>query len=157
MNRRILFQSAIAAIAAVSFTPFSSRIALAGKADVFTGLIDGVGAGGYDVVAYFTKGAAVPGNPAITALQDGVTYRFENEASRDAFVASPLRFLPAYGGYCAYAVANGYTAKIDPEAFTVDGGRLFLNYSKSVRTKWAADQASNIKAGDANWPSVLEK
>ncbi|MCU0831891.1 MAG: YHS domain protein [Rhizobiaceae bacterium] len=158
MNRRtILIRSIglIAAAPAVSATFIA--VAQAGKPAIFTGLIDGVGAGGYDLVAYFADNAARRGDAQITADHDGVTYRFASAANRDLFAANPERYLPAYGGYCAFAVANGYTAKIDPEAFTVADGRLFLNFSKSVRTRWLKEQAANIAKGDANWPAVLAK
>jgi YHS domain-containing protein len=157
MSKRT-FSLGIAALAAgaVLAGPFA-RLAEAKSPDVFTGLVEGVGAGGYDVVAYFTENDAKPGNADITASHAGVTYRFADSANREAFLADPVRFLPAYGGYCAYAVANGYTAKIDPEAFTVADGRLFLNFSKSVRSRWDRDRAANISRGDANWPDVLNK
>ena len=133
----------------------SAPFAFAGKAVVFTGLIDGVGAGGYDVVAYQTENAAKAGDENISANFEGVKYRFISEANRTTFTADPARYLPAYGGYCAYAVSQGYTAKIDPEAFTVVNGKTYLNYSKGVQSKWQQDTAGYISSGDANWPKVL--
>jgi YHS domain-containing protein len=127
----------------------------AAEPPVFTGLIEGVGAGGYDVVAYQSENTAAKGDPAITSTHDGVAYWFATETSRAAFDADPARYLPAYGGYCAYAVANGYTAKIDPEAFSVVDGRLYLNYSLSVRDRWLKDVPGHIAAANANWPAVL--
>lgn len=123
---------------------------------VYTSLVPGVGAGGYDVVEYFRAGRATAGAPGITATAEGVTYRFASTANRDAFVAAPGRYLPQFGGYCAWAVANGYTAKGDPEAWSVVGGKLYLNYSKSVRSEWERDVPGNITKGEANWPRVLE-
>lgn len=131
------------------------RAGAASKPMVFTGLVDGVGAGGYDVVAYFND-KAVPGDEAITAEHDGVTWRFISEANRDAFKANPAKYAPQYGGYCAYAVSEGYTAKGDPEAWTVHEGKLYLNYSQDVRAEWAKDIPGRISKGDANWPKVLE-
>jgi hypothetical protein len=158
INRRglgLMMAGGLAAIpAAVMFPVLPAR---ATSPAVFTGLIDGVGAGGHDVVAYFSENAARPGDPAITATHEGVTYRFASTANRDVFLADPQRHLPAYGGYCAYAVANGYTAKIDPEAFTVAGGRLFLNYSKSVRARWEKNRDGFIRDADANWTGVLAR
>jgi hypothetical protein len=152
MNRRTLLLGGGGAAAVC----FSGLPAMAGKPAVFTGLVPGVGAGGYDLTAYLRFNEARVGDPAITAMHDGVTYRFADEAGRAAFLADPSAYLPAFGGYCAYAVANGYTAKIDPEAFTVAGGRLFLNFSLSVRARWLKDIDANIAAGDRNWPGVLD-
>ena len=134
---------------------FAATSAFAGKAAVFTGLVDGTGAGGYDVVAYQTENAARAGDEKIIADFEGVNYRFINEANRTAFTANPAKYVPAYGGYCAYAVSQGYTAKIDPEAFTVVDGKLYLNYSKGVQSKWQKDTAGFISSANANWPKVL--
>ena len=114
----------------------------------------GVAIKGHDPVAYFTQGAAVRGDASIAAGHDGATYHFVSAGNRDAFLADPARFAPQYGGFCAYAVANGYTAAIDPDAFTVHGDRLYLNFSRSVRRRWARDIPGNIAKGDANWPAL---
>lgn len=146
----------IALVAAGGMAFAVSGPAMAMKAEVYTGVVDSVGAGGYDVVAYQTQGAAVPGDAAITADHEGITYRFSSEANREIFAAEPARYLPQYGGYCAWAVSQGYTAHGDPEAWSVVDDRLYLNYSKSVRTQWQSDITGNISKGDANWPKVLE-
>jgi YHS domain-containing protein len=134
---------------------FAASSAFAGKAAILTDLVDGTGAGGYDVVAYQTENAAKLGDAAILADFEGVNYRFVNEANRAMFTADPAKYVPAYGGYCAYAVSQGYTAKIDPEAFTVVEGKLYLNYSRAVQSKWQQDSSGYIASADANWPKVL--
>ncbi|MBO6716799.1 MAG: tat pathway signal sequence domain protein [Rhizobiaceae bacterium] len=149
--RRRNFLFVLAAVAVMSVTP-----AIAGKPAVYTGVIDGVGAGGFDVVAYQTEEAAVPGDETITASHDGITYRFASEANRAAFEADPARYAPQFGGYCAWAVSRGYTAHGDPEAWSVVDERLYLNYSKGVRSQWVRDVSGNIAKGEANWPTVLE-
>jgi hypothetical protein len=73
-----------------------------------------------------------------------------------AFQAAPAKYAPAYGGYCAYAVSQGYTAKGDPEQWSIVGGKLYLNYNASVQSTWKEDTAGYITKGDANWPKVLE-
>ena len=75
-------------------------------------------------------------------------------ANRDRFAADPEKYAPQYGGYCAWAVAQGYTAKIDPEAWRIVDGKLYLNYSKDVQTQWSEDIPGNITKGDANWPKL---
>lgn len=127
----------------------------ASKPQVYTGLVSGVGAGGYDVVAYFTQNKPVAGDAAITAKHNGATWRFSSVENRDAFAANPGKYAPEYGGYCAYAAAKGYTAKGDPHAWSVHNGKLYLNYSKQVRQLWSQDIAGNIASGDANWPDIL--
>ena len=124
---------------------------------VFASLVKGVAVGGYDPVAYFTDGKPVPGNPAITLDHEGATWRFSSEANREAFRAEPTKYAPQFGGYCAWAVASGYTAKGDPQAWTIANGKLYLNYNKSVQKGWEQDIPGNVNKGEANWPKVLDK
>jgi YHS domain-containing protein len=112
---------------------------------------DGAAIHGYDPVAYFTEEQAVRGNSEFSAEHQGATWHFASAANRDRFVADPGRYAPQYGGYCAWAVANNYTASIDPDAWTIRDGKLYLNYSKIVRARWALDKAGNIAAADGNW------
>lgn len=153
MNRRLALFGFVAvpmAVLAARGTAYSAEPA------VYTGLVPGVGAGGHDPVAYFTEARSLPGDASISATHQGIAYRFASEANRQAFIAAPERYLPQYGGYCAWAVANGYTAKGDPDAWTVVDGKLYLNYSRSIRSRWERDVPGNIVKGDANWPKVVE-
>ena len=115
----------------------------------------GLALGGYDVVAYSTTGAATPGKTIYRVDHDGVVYRFASRKNLLAFETNPQRYLPAYGGYCAYAVSQGYTASIDPDAWAIVDGKLYLNYSKSVQKRWNKDIPGHIKTADNNWPGVL--
>lgn len=115
---------------------------------------DGVAVGGYDAVAYFTMNKAVPGSPGITTTYNGATYRFASTADRDLFMASPEKYVPQYGGFCAYGTALGHKAPIDPEAFTIIDGRLYLNYDKSVWATFKEDPAGYIAKANTNWPTV---
>lgn len=117
---------------------------------------NGVAGNGHDLVSYFTDNEAAPGLATITATHEGATYRFTTEAHRDAFVADPVKYLPVYGGYCAYGVSNGYKVKTDPEAFTVIDGRLYLNYDKGVQGKWKADIPGYIAKADSNWKKIKD-
>jgi hypothetical protein len=76
---------------------------------------------------------------------------------RDRFAQAPTQYAPQYGGYCAWAVSRGYTADIDPEAWRIVEGRLYLNYSKRVQRRWEQEMSGNIAKGNANWPGVLSK
>ncbi|MDE0944464.1 MAG: YHS domain protein [Alphaproteobacteria bacterium] len=111
---------------------------------------------GYDPVAYFTTGKPVEGDGEITATWKGAEWRFASAANRDLFVATPEKYAPQYGGYCAYAVAQNSTAKIDPTAWAIVNGKLYLNYSHDIQKTWVADQAAFILTADKNWPSVLQ-
>jgi YHS domain-containing protein len=114
----------------------------------------GLGLKGYDPVAYFTRAAAVKGDPQFTAAYEGVTYRFSSAGHKAVFESSPATYAPQFGGYCAWAVSQGYTAPIDPNAFQIVDGRLLLQYSLGIREKFGKDTAGNLAKADANWPKV---
>jgi YHS domain-containing protein len=130
--------------------------ATAGKAAVYTGLLSSTAVGGYDPVAYFKDGRPVEGSAEFTVEHQGATWRFASAANRDAFRAAPDKYAPRYGGYCAWAVSQGYTAKGDPRYWRVVDGKLYLNYSADVQQTWVKDIPGNIAKADTNWPKVLE-
>lgn len=115
------------------------------------------GLGGYDPVSYSTAGAPVKGNPAITAEYMGEKYRFANAQHRDAFAAAPGKYLPQYGGYCAWAAAQNQLAPGDPAVYKVVDGKLYLNYKRDVARRWEKDIPGFIRAADANWPQLAKK
>lgn len=118
---------------------------------------NGVAVRGADVVAYFTVGDAVPGKPEFRHDWNGAAWHFASAQNRDAFAADPQRYAPQYGGFCAWAVANNYTAPIDPEAWRIVDGKLYLNYSRFVQLRWDMSRAANISKADANWPALSRR
>jgi hypothetical protein len=155
-RRRFLLGAVLLAAVPVLATQVSIRAHAGSAPKVYTGYITGVGAGGYDVVAYFTDGKPTKGDPAFTAEHNGASWRFASVANRDLFMADPAKYAPQYGGHCAYAAAKGYVAKGDPEAWTVHDGKLYLNYSDQVRASWLTDIAGNIAAAESKWPGLLQ-
>lgn len=111
---------------------------------------------GYDPVAYFTERKAVKGSRDFGHDWQGATWRFATAENRDIFAADPERYAPQYGGYCAWAVSQDYTASTDPDAFTLVGGKLYLNYNAKVMKQWLEDRDGNIESADRNWPAVLK-
>ena len=118
-------------------------------------LFGGLAAQGYDVVAYFVDGRAVEGSDEFETSWHGATWRFASAAHRDLFTADPARYAPQYGGYCAWAVSQGYVADGDPEQWKIVDGRLFLNYNREVQQRWEADIAALVAKADGNWPRLL--
>ena len=112
---------------------------------------------GYDPIAYFTEKKPVPGKAEFTAQHEGATYRFASAANRDAFAAAPAKYTPQYGGYCAFGMAAGYKAPIEPDAWTIVDGKLYLNFNQSVRSRWSSDIPGYIRKADANWPAIQKK
>lgn len=118
---------------------------------------DGAAIAGYDPVAYFVESRAVKGSAAHTYRYRNSVFRFASAANRDAFAADPERYAPRYGGFCAYGVAHGYKVKIEPEAFTIVDGRLYLNYDLKVQDDWRKDIPGFIRKADARWPELARK
>lgn len=111
---------------------------------------------GYDPVAYFQDQEPRKGSKKHAFEWQGATWRFASGANRDLFAADPEKYAPQYGGYCAYAVSQGKTAGIDPDAWTILDGKLYLNYNQKIQEKWEADTAGYIEAADVAWPKLLE-
>ena len=117
----------------------------------------GVAIRGYDPVAYFTEGKPVEGNDDIAFDWMEATWHFATEQNRDLFAEAPAKYAPQYGGYCAYAVALGGTASIDPDAWKIVDDKLYLNNSLSVQKTWEKDVPGYIRKADRNWPGIVAK
>lgn len=118
---------------------------------------DAVAIAGADPVAYFTEGAYVPGSAEFTYDWSGATWQFASAENRDQFASNPEQYAPQYGGFCAWAVSQGYTAAVDPEAWTIVDDKLYLNYDQNIQTRWEKDIPGNIAKADENWPEVAEQ
>ena len=116
---------------------------------------DGVAIKGYDPVSYFTDGRPVKGKSEFQYEWKGARWWFSSAEHRDLFRSSPGKYAPQYGGYCAYAVSQGKTADIDPYAWNVVNGRLYLNLNKDVQKIWSRDIPGYIRKADRNWPHIL--
>ena len=143
-------------LAAVVLTVVAPAAARAAEAPVYTGFLSSLAVNGYDPVAYFTEGRPVEGSSAFESTYKGATWRFASAAHKAAFDADPARYAPQYGGYCAWAVSQGYTAKGDPANWRIVDGKLYLNYNAAVQRDWEKDVAGNIESADANWPKLLK-
>ncbi len=148
--------SAIFSAALIIFTALSLSSQDA-RAEIPTVFQDNkIAVSGADVVAYFTNGRHVKGTNTFTAKHDGAIWQFSSAANRELFKAEPVKYAPQFGGYCAYAVSQGATATTIPEAWSIVDGKLYLNYSLGVKTRWEADKARYISQAKKNWPGVLK-
>lgn len=115
---------------------------------------DGVAINGFDPVAYFTTQKATKGAAEFSSVYKGSTFRFASAKNRDLFSANPARYAPQYDGYCAYGVSKGAKAKTEGEAYKIVGGKLYLNYDKTIQENWQKNQAEFISAADKKWNTV---
>ena len=115
---------------------------------------------GYSPVSYFESGKAEKGDPAYSADLNGATYFFTSKAQADAFKKEPAKYEPAYGGWCATAIAYGKKVEIDPSNFKIAGGKLLLFY-KGLRgdalKDWNKAEPELTRKADAAWAKILEK
>lgn len=147
----------IVAIALAVSALFTAAPAYADQAPVYTGLLSRTAVSGYDTVAYFTEGRPVRGSADFRTTYQGYEYRFSSAQNLAAFRANPARYLPQYGGYCAWAVSQGYTASADPTNWRIVDGRLYLNYNDEIQRRWEQDIPGHIRNANSNWPSVLTR
>jgi len=148
--RHFVTRTAVAAFAlAVLAVP-----ALAGPAK---NLVDGVALHGFDPVAYFVDDKPTKGDPSITSTFDGATYEFASKEHKALFDKTPAKYVPVYGGYCAFAVTEGIKADIDPYAYAINDGKLYVNFSVEARDAFQAHVADNSHKAEANWPKVKDQ
>jgi hypothetical protein len=142
------------------FAPLFVAGALAGTATVSCaeghGVFSkgGIAIAGYDAVIYFRENRAAKGKMDHALMWRGATWLFVSDETMEAFEMNPRGFAPQYGGYCAFAAANGQRAPSDPEVFTVLGGKLYLNGSASIRDLWMDQSEENISTADQNWAAL---
>jgi YHS domain-containing protein len=134
-----------------------SPVATAKQDQISTGVFSRTGASGYDVVAYHLEAKALEGSKAFATKYKGAEWRFVSAAHRATFIANPDKYVPQYGGYCAWAVSQGSTAPSDPKIWKIVDSKLYLNYNADVQATWSKDIAGNITAANKNWPKVLNK
>jgi YHS domain-containing protein len=116
---------------------------------------------GYDVVSYFQQ-KAEKGNKKFTTTYDGVRFKFASKAHLEAFQKAPEKYIPQYGGYCAYAIGlKGDKVDINPKTFEIRDGKLYLFYNSwGVNTLdlWIEEGAEDLqKKADFNWSKIAEE
>lgn len=127
------------------------------KTTAESNLDSGLALQGYDPTAYRDQQKAIPGDKTIISMFRGITYRFSTISSRDTFNAEPAKYVPAYGGWCATAMADNRKVEIDPRNFKVTNGRVFLFYKGllgNALNDWKKDEPSLTAKADANWSKL---
>lgn len=133
---------------------------LAQAGEVNTGYFGNIAIKGYDAVAYHTDRKATVGSKEYSYDWLGATWLFASRDHYKLFVADPVKYAPRYGGHCAAGVSFGEsTVNIDPEAWSIVDGKLYLNFSKSVTALWKDEKLRDeqIKRADANWEKIKAK
>jgi YHS domain-containing protein len=126
---------------------------------VNTGYFGNIAIKGYDPVSYFTDSRPTKGSPEFSYTWLGATWHFANSVHRDAFAAEPIRFAPQYGGFCALGTVNEEaSANIDPEAWRIVGGKLYLFSGKEgLEEDFDAHAGDVIAKADVKWPEIQQR
>ncbi len=112
---------------------------------------------GYDVVSYQNGKRPIRGNGKFVAVHDGATYQFSSANNQKAFEKDPEKYVPAYGGYCAFGTSVGKKFIGDPEVWRIVDGKLYLNLNTSIQSEWLKDVPGRIRSADANWRNIKDK
>ena len=112
---------------------------------------------GYDPVAYFTQSRPVKGSSEFSYQWQDATWHFASAKHRDLFAADPEKYAPQFGGHCAMALTENVIKVVDPEAWTISDGKLYLTFSQKGRVKFRKDIPGNIKKSEGNWAKRLKK
>ena len=114
---------------------------------------------GYDAVSYFQGDEPLKGKSEFTSKYKGVYYRFATKANQEAFKKNPGKYEPAYGGWCAYAMAKGQKVKIDPETYKIIDDQIYVfynfNFTNTLKS-WNKDEGNLKTKADSEWGKIIE-
>lgn len=115
---------------------------------------------GYDPIGYFKQNKAVKGKKEIAATYDGVIYYFSTIENKNAFLKTPAKYEPQYGGWCAFAMGDsGDKVEINPETFKIIEGKLYLFYNayfNNTLKSWNKNETVLKSKADTNWKKVIK-
>ncbi len=112
---------------------------------------------GYDAVSYFREKLAVKGNEDIKVAYSNSFWFFRDSANLKTFLKNPSKFVPQYGGFCAFGTKYGILVESDPEIFALVDRKLYFNLDAGVRNKWRRDLVENIEKADKKWEKLKDK
>lgn len=112
---------------------------------------------GFDTVAFHTQSKAVNGSPFITAEHQGAIYYFASEEHKALFTANPEKYVPQFGGFCAFGVSINKVLPVDISTWQVRNGKLYFNLNPDIRIKFDADFDGNLAKAKKNWPGLVKK
>ncbi len=143
------------ALFSVLFILACTPSAYAEKDAIYTSWQNNLAVQGFDVVSFYS-GKPQEGKAEFSTVYKKARWQFSSEANLDLFQTNPNAFIPQYGGYCAWAVANGKLAKGSSKYWHVEDGRLYLNFNSRIQEKWDKDRAEFISLANEKWPEILK-
>ena len=116
-----------------------------------------IGARGYDLTTFFTSEKPAHGTGHHVTTYEGVDYLFTSDENKKTFEANPQKYLPAFGGYCAYGASIGKKFVADPDVYDIVDNKLYFNLDTKIRAIWAKDVGGNISKAETNWKTIARK
>ena len=113
---------------------------------------------GYSPVSYLDLGIAQKGLKEYKVTYDGLAYYFTSKEQKKSFEANPKKYMPQYGGYCAFGVSVGAKFRVDPNKFVVKDGKYYLylyDLEVDAQQLWlAGNHKELVQKADANWTKL---
>ncbi len=147
----------VATLSVTLFGGFTSNAHAVAEINVAPGMTlkgPGIAVHGYDPVAYFTAGRPTQGSAEHSLVHEGATYRFTSTDNMKTFQKNPAKYVPVFGGFCAYGVAVGAKFDGDPRFWKIVDGRLYLNLNKKIQDTWLKDIPGNLEKAEKSWTKI---
>ena len=122
--------------------------------DAMARSVSTTGVSGYDLVSYQTGEKPLRGNGNHLSVINGETYLFINEQNKKMFDRNPQKYLPGFGGYCAYGVSVGKKFVGDPDVWKIVDGKLYLNLDTKIQGLWIKDIEGNVAKANIQWNDI---
>ncbi len=129
--------------------------AFAKQDEIYTSWRNNIAIDGMDAVS-FHIGKPAKGKNKYIVSEKGALWKFASIDNMEKFMSAPEKYIPAYGGYCAWALAHGKLARGKAKHWTIKDGRLYFNFNKKIKIRWRADMDNYIKSANQHWPQILE-
>lgn len=137
---------------AITFAAWTAR---AQQSEIFAP--DGKAIKGYDVVAFFKEAKPVEGADSLAYRYKGSDWLFTSRGNLEAFKENPEKYVPQYGGYCAYGTSQGHKAPTETDTWTIVDDKLYFNYNMKVKNTWSKKREELIEKADTQWPLIKDK
>jgi YHS domain-containing protein len=149
-------KSLLLAIAMTAMVALFASTAVAGNLVNVSGA-SGIAVDGYDPVAFFTDGKPTHGDPGVSSTYKGAKYLFASKAHKAQFDADPERYVPQFGGYCAYGAALGALFPVDVSTWQIRNRKLYLNLNPAIAKEFNKNPEGNIAKAEKHWPDLVKK
>jgi len=117
----------------------------------------GIALDGYDPVAFFTDQKPTNGDPSFSATYKGATYLFASKDHQKKFTTEPEKYVPQFGGYCAYGASEGALFPVDINTWQVRNGKLYLNLNPTILEEFNKNFDLDVAKAEKNWPDLVAK